>query len=96
MIYNKSIETSKQRTKQEGMDMTIERIKNYLEQKITNSWYKNAEIDYGVTGKFLDAEIIGEDLKIIWEEMGERLEYIVGWFAEYNLEQIYNIWMEMA
>lgn len=76
--------------------MTIERIKIYLEQKITNSWYKNAEIDYGVTGKFLDAEIRGNDLKIVWEEMGERLEYIVGWFAEYNLEQIYNIWMEMA
>ena len=50
--------------------MTIERIKNYLEQKITGSWYVNAEIDYGVTGKFLDAEIIGNDLKIIWEEMG--------------------------
>lgn len=76
--------------------MAIEKIKNYLEQKITGSWYKNAEIDYGVTGKFLDAEIIGEDLKITWEEMGERLEYIVGWFTEYSLEQIYNIWMEMA
>lgn len=76
--------------------MKIERIKSYLEQKITNSWYKNAEIDYGVTGKFLDAEITGNDLKIIWEEMGERLEYVVGWFTEYSLEQIYNIWMEMA
>ena len=76
--------------------MAIEKIKNYLEQKITDSWYKNAEIDYGVTGKFLDAEIIGNDLKIVWEEMDERLEYVVGWFTEYNLEQIYNIWMEMA
>ncbi len=76
--------------------MTIEKIKKYLERKITNSWYANAEIDYGVTRKFLDAEIIGNDLKIIWEEMGERFEYFVGWFAEYNLEQIYNIWMEMA
>lgn len=76
--------------------MTIEKIKNYLEQKITNSWYKNAEIDYGVTGKFLDAEITGNDLKIIWEEMDERLEYVVGWFQEYSMEQIYNIWMEMA
>ena len=76
--------------------MTIERIKNYLEQKITNSWYANAAIDYGVTGKFLDAEITGNDLKIIWEEMGERLEYVVGWCREYSMEQIYNIWMEMA
>ena len=74
--------------------MTLSNIKNYLEQKITNSWYKNAEIDYGITGKFLDAEIIGQDLKIIWEEMGEQLEMIVSWFAEYTPEQIYNIWME--
>lgn len=76
--------------------MTLVNIKNYLEQKITNSWYKNAEIDYGITGKFLDAEITGHDLKIIWEEMGEQLEYIIAWFSEYTPEQIYNIWMEMA
>lgn len=76
--------------------MTIEKIKNYLVQKITKSWYANTSIDYGVTGKFLDAEIIGVDLKIIWEEMGEQLEYVVWWFQEYNMEQIYNIWMEMA
>lgn len=76
--------------------MAIANIKNYLNEKITNSWYKNAEIDYGISGKFIDAEIIGNDLKIIWEEMGERMEYIVVWFTEYTLEQIYNIWMELA
>lgn len=74
--------------------MALANIKNYLEQKITNSWYKNAEIDYGVSGRFLDAEIIGNDLKIIWEEMGERLEMFISWFADYTNEQIYNIWME--
>ncbi|MDO4345610.1 MAG: hypothetical protein Q4C50_12505 [Eubacteriales bacterium] len=74
--------------------MTLASIKNYLDQKITNSWYKNSEIDYGITGKFLDAEIIGHDLKIIWEEMGEQLEMILSWFTEYTPEQIYNIWME--
>ena len=74
--------------------MTLANIKNYLNEKITNSWYANAAIDYGITGKFLDCETIGHDLKIIWEEMGERLEMIVSWFAEYTPEQIYDIWME--
>ncbi len=74
--------------------MTLSRIKNYLNEKITNSWYKNAAIDYGITGKFLDAEIIGNDLKIIWEEMGNQMEMMISWFKEYEPEQIYNIWME--
>lgn len=74
--------------------MKIENIKNYLNEKITNSWYKNSEIDYGISGKFLDCETIGNDLKIIWEEMGEQLEMVVSWFTEYSPEQIYNIWME--
>ena len=74
--------------------MKIVRIKNYLEEKITNSWYVNSEIDYGISGKFLDAEMIDEDLKIIWEEMGEQLEMIISWFQDYTLEQIYDIWME--
>ncbi len=74
--------------------MKLNQIKNYLNEKITNSWYKNSEIDYGITGKFIDAQAIGDDLKIIWEEMGERLEMVVGWFTEYTAEQIYNIWME--
>lgn len=74
--------------------MTLTNIKNDLNERITNSWYRNAEIDYGITEKFLDAEIIGNNLKIIWEEIGERLEIIVSWFTEYDIEQIYNIWME--
>ena len=77
-----------------GDNMKLENIKNYLSEKITNSWYKNAEIDYGVSGKFLDAEIIGHDIKIIWEEMGERFEMVVYWFTEYTPDQIYDIWME--
>jgi hypothetical protein len=76
--------------------MKIETIKNYLENKITYSWYANAAIDYGVNGKFLDAEIDGNNLKIIWEEAGERFEYIISWFKDYTLEQIYNIWMELS
>lgn len=76
--------------------MKLENIKNYLNEKITNSWYVDTAIDYGITGKFIDCEAIGNNLKIIWEEMGERFEMVVDWFTEYSLEQIYNIWMEMA
>lgn len=77
--------------------MNINTIKNYLSEKITNSWYKNAELDYGITGRFIDAKQEGHNLRIIWEEMGEQLEYVVSWFTEYSRpEEIYNIWMEMA
>lgn len=74
--------------------MKLENIKNYLSEKITNSWYKNSEIDYGISGKFIDCEESENNLKIIWEEMGDRFEMIVYWFTEYTPEQIYNIWME--
>lgn len=73
--------------------MTLANIKSYLKSKITN-WYRNSEIDYGIIGKFLDVETMGNDLKITWEEMGERLEMVVAWFTEYTPEQIYTIWME--
>ena len=77
-------------------EQTTMTIKNYLNEKITNSWYKNAEIDYGITGKFLDCEAVENDLLIIWEEMGEKQELIIAAFTEYTPEQIYNIWMEEA
>lgn len=69
-------------------------LKEYLNNKITYSWYRNSEIDYGISGKFIDIETIGNDLKIIWEEMGKRMETIVAWFREYSMEQLYDIWME--
>lgn len=74
--------------------MTLTNIKNYLEHQITYSWYLNAAIDYGTSGKFIDCEVNGHNLKIIWEEMGQRLEAVIAWFTEYTLEQLYDIWME--
>lgn len=73
--------------------MTTEKIKNYLNERITN-WYKNAEIDYGVTGKFIDIEVMGDDLKIIFEEKGRRLYSIIAYFEDYTAEQIFDIWLE--
>lgn len=74
--------------------LKLENIKSYLNEKITNSWYKNAEIDYGVTGKFIDCKTCLNALIIIWEEMGEHLEMTINQYQEYDAEQIYNIWME--
>ena len=55
--------------------MTIENIREYLRDKIDNSWYYNAHIDYGVSGRFLDAQPYGDKgqhLYIFWEEDGKR------------------------
>jgi hypothetical protein len=65
----------------------------YLQEAITR-WYYNAAIDYGVTGKFLDAVERGNDLDIIYLEEGEELTYTVCWFREYTPDQVYSIWME--
>lgn len=75
--------------------MKLENIKSYLASKIAG-WYYNAKLDYGIDGKFLTAEEEGHNLKIVWEEMGERLETVISWYTEYTPEQLYNIWMEAA
>ena len=67
--------------------MTIETIKRYLKNQITDSWYYHSKIDYRIEGK---------DLKIVWNEMGKQLEMMITYFTEYTLEQLYTIWMEMA
>lgn len=79
------------------MQMTVDQIREYLRNKIDNSWYYNARIDYGVSGRFLDAQAYGDKLqhlRIIWEEDGKRYASLVSWWTEYTAEQIYNIWME--
>ena len=81
------------------MQMTVDQIREYLRNKIDNSWYYNARIDYGVSGRFLDAQAYGDKLqhlRIIWEEDGKRYKMPVSWWTEYSAEQIYDIWMECA
>ena len=75
------------------VNMKLENLKNYLKEKI-NGWYKNSEIDYGVTGKFIDCETSENYLFITFEEDGQKLKCEICWYQEYNAEQIYNIWME--
>lgn len=71
-------------------------IKTYLENKISYSWYKNTELDYGITGKFLDCVISGVDLIIFFEENDKKYQTTICHFRNYTLEQIYNIWMEFG
>lgn len=76
--------------------MSIKKLNEYLNERITNSWYKNAELDYGITGHFISAEATGHELTIRWIEDGQQLETVITWYAEYSPEEIYNIWMEAA
>ncbi|MDD3220459.1 MAG: hypothetical protein PHR50_15015 [Lachnospiraceae bacterium] len=76
------------------IELNLATLREYLNNKITFNWYKNTEIDYGITGKFIDIETMGNHLIIIHEEMGERLETNISYYNDYSMEQIYNIWME--
>jgi len=75
--------------------MKLEKIKEYLKNKINNSWYLYAKLDYNIDGRFIDCELLDKDhLKIIWEEMGQKNEKTIAYYWDYTLEQLYNIWME--
>ena len=75
--------------------MKLEQIKEYLKDKIDNSWYVLAKEDYNIDGHFIDCIIENENfLKITWEEMNEQKEMVIAYFQEYNLYQLYSIWME--
>ena len=70
-----------------------DKIKGYLKERI-NNWYKNTEIDYGVTGNFVDCVTDDIYLFITFVENGILLKCIISYYQEYNAEQLYNIWME--
>ena len=75
--------------------MKFERVKEYLKNKIDNSWYANAKDDYNIDGHFIDCELLDKNnLKIIWDEMGKINEMTINYYWDYTLEQLYNIWME--
>lgn len=75
--------------------MNLETIKEYLKDKINNRWYLFAKEDYGIEGKFIDCTIENDNfLKITWEEMGEKRDMTIAYFQDYNLYQLYCIWME--
>lgn len=67
---------------------------DYLKDKINNSWYKNAKIDYGIEGKVKDISIDGDTIKVVVEENGKTLTSELPYAGEYTAEQLYNIWQE--
>lgn len=74
---------------------------NYLNNKITNSWYKNSKIDYNISGKFLNCKVIDNTLVIMHEEEGNIYLTHIPSFSEYvdkyskePFKQLYYTWQE--
>lgn len=75
---------------------SVSSAKSGLKSKIDN-WYRNAKIDYGVSGKFIDVREESGALVVYWEEDGKRKKYSFGkYWDDYSVDQLYNIWMEQA
>lgn len=67
---------------------------DYLKDKINNSWYANAKIDYGVNGSVKDISVSGNTMKITVEEDGKTMTSTINYIDDYSPEQLYNIWQE--
>lgn len=67
---------------------------DYLKDKINNSWYKNAKLDYGVNGKVKDISINNDKMTIIVDEDGKEMKSTINYVSDYSPEQLYNIWQE--
>lgn len=67
---------------------------NYLKDKINNSWYANAKMDYGVNGSVKDISVSGNTMKITVEEDGKIMTSTINYIDDYSPEQLYNIWQE--
>lgn len=67
---------------------------NYLKDKINNSWYANAKMDYGVNGSVKDISVSGNTMKITVEEDGKTMTSTINYIDDYSPEQLYNIWQE--
>lgn len=72
--------------------MKLENVENYFKNKITDRYY-NAKNDCGIEDFSIEEE--GLDLKIVCEEMGEKLEITIVRWAKYTPKQIYNIWEQL-
>lgn len=65
-----------------------------------NKWYDIAGEDYGVTGKFIAANITptenGKTVEIYFEENGEKYRTEIWTANDDPIEYAYNVWMENA
>ena len=73
-------------------------IENYTNNKL-NNWYKNAKLDYNVTG-FGTTKIEGNEIKIDFTENGVSKTWSMAFYPEYvtdnGLDYFFNVWSEEA
>lgn len=73
-------------------------IQNYTNNKL-NNWYKNAKIDYNLTG-FGTTKIMGNEIKIDFTENGVSKTWSMAFYPEYatdnGLDYFFNVWSEEA
>jgi len=73
-------------------------IENYTNNKL-NNWYKNAKLDYNVTG-FGTTKIEGNEIKIDFTENGVSKTWSMAFYPEYatdnGLDYFFNVWAEEA
>lgn len=75
-------------------------IKAYLEEHI-NRWYRIAEADYGIKGKFIDVKFEkkqnGKDVTVYFKEDGRIYKTTIFMDDEVDgIDYVYNVWMEDA
>lgn len=66
----------------------------YLKNKINDSWYYNAKLDYDIDGEFLSATYDESEDKIIiyFREDNKKYMAILLYVSDYTNEQLYDIW----
>lgn len=76
------------------MKYTNRMVEGYLTDKIDNSWYRNAKIDFGVNGKVEKVNYNDEVVTVSFKEDGKRFVWTFVHNSDYSPEQLYNIWQE--
>lgn len=74
----------------------VSEIKRYLKNRINNSWYYNAECEYGISGYFIKAQYneTNDELIIYHKEQDKIYQSRIVYVTEYTLNQVYAIWQE--
>jgi len=84
---------------------TLDYIKSYLYDKIDNSWYRDAYLDYNVTGHVISITTCGpnnENLAIKYAENhdgGHPMYDIISeceipYYSTYTPDQLYAVWQD--
>jgi hypothetical protein len=77
-------------------EVTMRSMGNIIAKRI-NNYYRNAYLDYGVTGECINITDITDGISFIeitWKENGETHSMRIANEMEETPEQIFYIWME--